>query len=80
MAAGDYKDCDKCGGKTFQDYGLDYDWADKNGNDFYGDKIKLVRGTNYSLHNLGDWTVLCQECAKTHKIIIVPITEGTHHE
>jgi hypothetical protein len=58
MAAGDYRSCDVCGGKSFYDATLNYEW----------DKKKR----EYTLHNLGDWAVICPKCAKTHKCIVVP--------
>lgn len=30
-----------------------------------------------TLGNVGDWAVLCKECAKTHRTIIVPIEAQT---
>lgn len=51
MAAADYRLCDVCGSKTFYDANLDYDF-------------KEYPGTG--LYNLGDWSVICRNCAKTH--------------
>jgi hypothetical protein len=56
MAYADYRLCDVCEEKTFYDANLDYD----RDNGPHG----LVR--------LGDWKVLCIECAKTHEIIVKP--------
>lgn len=55
MAAADYRWCDVCECKTFYDANLSYDFDE------------------YPKHGLrlGDWKVLCVECAKTHKIEIV---------
>jgi hypothetical protein len=59
MALADYRLCDGCQGKAFYDSNLSYDF------DEYPDT---------GLSNLGDWCVLCRECAKTHKTQIVRIT------
>lgn len=56
MAAADYRLCDVCGGKTFYDAELDYSGGPWGEN----------------LVGLGDWAVICEECAKTHKCIVVP--------
>ena len=56
MAGGDYRSCDVCGCKTYYDADLQYDF-----------------GTypRWGLR-LGDWKVICIECAKTHECVIVP--------
>lgn len=56
MARADYRLCDKCGGKAFYDATLDYDF-------------RTYRDTG--LWNLGDWAVLCRECAKKFECVIV---------
>jgi len=61
MAAADYKLCDVCSGKVFYDATLNYNDAET--------EAEKTRG--YSLDHLGDWAVICEECAKTHKCIIV---------
>ncbi len=58
MAGADYRSCDKCGCKTFYDSNLDYDFSDPE--------------RPHGLWSLGDWAVICIDCAKTHKCIIVP--------
>lgn len=57
MAYGDYRHCDVCDVKTFYDANLNY------GVDDYGSPFDLER--------LGDWAVLCVECAKTHKCVVI---------
>ena len=41
------------------------------------DEIARVNGGKipfgYKLQYLGDWAVICRDCAKTHKTIVVPI-------
>lgn len=84
MAGGDYRSCDVCGGKTFYDANLSYgdesDWADYMpyrvaGNEQYSDPDALQKyGTR--LPYVGDWAVICDDCAKTHKTQIVPIANA----
>lgn len=76
MAMADYRQCDVCGCKAFYDANLNYDYPDKNGNDQWGNPAVKVRDSGYTLDHLGDWAVLCIDCAKTHKAVIVPIAEG----
>lgn len=76
MAASDYRLCDLCDSKAFYDSNLNYEYPDKNGNDSFGRKIEkdeMVRDSRHKLDYLGDWSVLCTDCAKTHKTVIVPI-------
>lgn len=58
MAAADYRLCDICRCKTYYDADLNFDF------DTYP-KTGL---------RLGDWKVICIECAKTHEVQIVPRT------
>lgn len=58
MALADYRLCDVCGQKVFYDADLNYDYPNTNAK---GD-IKL----DY----LGDWAVICEECAKDHECVI----------
>lgn len=52
MAGCDYKSCDVCGMKTFYDAHLDYNFEHEP----------------LGLYNLGDWKVICTECAKTYEV------------
>jgi hypothetical protein len=62
MAGADYRRCDECGGKTFYDAVLDYQIPTPE---------RIAAGQpEYWLHGLGDWAVICPECAKT-KICVV---------
>jgi hypothetical protein len=67
MAAADYRLCDVCNSKAFyfadRNYGIN---RSKTG-------IKYVGGEHsyQDLDNLGDWAVLCKECAKTHTTYIM---------
>lgn len=73
MAGIDYRSCDVCGGKTFYDADLDYRLGTKDRPLFGHEK---VRDCEYGLGYLGDWAVICTECAKTHKCVIVPCEAG----
>jgi hypothetical protein len=70
MALSDYRLCDVCGGKAFYDANLNYKEAD------VGDTVYRTAGArnyfSYALDMLGDWAVLCEKCAKTHRCAIVP--------
>ena len=75
MAGADYRSCDVCGGKAFYDANLNYEFPDNNGNDSWGkpfSKYEVVRDCHYRLDYVGDWAVICTDCAKTRKCIIVP--------
>jgi hypothetical protein len=61
MALSDYRLCDVCGGKTFYDSNLSYDF------DEYPDN---------GLSGVGDWAVLCRDCAKTHQVVVFASDEG----
>lgn len=76
MAGADYKSCDVCGGKAFYDAKLQYEQEDKwNKETPFSKEVgeTLSKFEAYKLGHLGDWAVLCVNCAKTHKTQIVPI-------
>lgn len=75
MAAADYRLCDVCDSKTFYDSDLNYDW-DAPSSDKTVPSIRYAGKPDSGLwlDRLGDWAVICRECAKTHKTIVVPIT------
>lgn len=54
MAAADYRLCDVCSRKAFYDSNLNYDFDNR---DEHG---------NPKLDYVGDWAVICDDCAKTH--------------
>ena len=59
MALADYRLCDICGNKTFYDANLNYDFDDPE-----------LKGKDWPLVGLGDWVVICKECAKTHVCVV----------
>jgi hypothetical protein len=56
MALADYRRCDKCGNKAFYDADLRYN---------------MKEYPPHGLYLLGDWVVLCTNCAKTFECVIV---------
>lgn len=65
MALADYKLCDICGTKAFYDASLNYEVESET----------PIRDCNIGLDYVGDWAVICQDCAKTHKCVILPLTK-----
>lgn len=61
MALADYRLCDVCGGKAFYDANLNYDFDNM-------DKEAHMPKLDY----LGDWAVICEDCAKTHRCVVLP--------
>lgn len=58
------------------DANLNYEWPCRDGKDSWGNKIEesdLVRDSGHKLDNLGDWSVICRDCAKTHKCVVVAL-------
>jgi hypothetical protein len=62
MAGADYRLCDVCGSKTFYDAQLDYQKPEKDRPDW----------PDWWLHGVGDWAVICVECAKTQEVVVRP--------
>jgi len=79
MAGADYRSCDVCGGKAFYDADLNYDTGNKvNGKWVYSETPYRIAGEDQGPHGVGlgyvgDWAVICTQCAKTHRIAIFPI-------
>lgn len=64
MSYCDYRHCDACDAKAFYDANLNYEQPAPEG--------ESIRGwPETKLDSLGDWVVLCRECAKTHECKIV---------
>jgi len=68
MAAANYRLCDVCDRKTFYDSNLNYEWLE------YPEPGVLFndKPSHMGLDNLGAWAVLCKDCAKAHRAVIVP--------
>lgn len=62
MAGADYKSCNVCGGKTFYDACLEYNPPTP--------EMLSEKKYDFWLHGVGDWAVICSECAKTHEVIV----------
>ena len=78
MAAADYRLCDVCNNKAFYDSNLNYDWDAPS----YDKERPPMRNAGVEqpglwLDYLGDWAVICRDCAKTHKTVVVPIDTPT---
>jgi hypothetical protein len=82
MALADYRLCDVCGGKCFYDAHLNYDIGaseyravDKPfrlaGQEQY-DSPEMNQTHGMRLDYVGDWAVICTDCAETHETKIVP--------
>lgn len=85
MALADYRLCDVCESKAFYDSNLNYEFGGDGSNsntppykttgaDQYDD-ADLLKKHGVRLDYLGDWAVLCADCAKTHRTQIVPIDQ-----
>jgi hypothetical protein len=80
MAASDYRLCDVCDGKAFYDSNLYYESGTTKtkkpyriaGKQQYEDAT-INEKYGLRLGSLGDWAVICDECAKKFKTQIVPI-------
>lgn len=73
MSSSDYRLCDLCGSKTFYDSDLNYSYEPSK---YIAEQMRPREkgedsGADY-LDSLGDWAVICNKCAKTHKTAIVP--------
>lgn len=80
MASADYRLCDVCTGKAFYDANLNYEEGASDhykpyrtaGKDQY-EKPDLVEKYGTRLDYVGDWAVICNDCAKQFKTQIIPI-------
>ena len=77
LAYADYRLCDLCGHKTFYDSNLNYEY-ELTKDEFEAGVVKIAGNIlseygNYRLDYLGDWSVICLDCSKTHRTLIVPI-------
>jgi len=79
MALADYRRCDVCGGKAFYDAHLNYEmeeseWSHAAPFRVAGQDQAVACGTVLRLDRVGDWAVICSDCAKTHETKIVERT------
>jgi len=72
MAYADYRLCDVCGGKAFYDSNLNYE-STTDQLRHYRQAGEKVAG-DMCLDRVGDWAVLCLECAKIYSTKIVQRT------
>ena len=68
MAMADYRLCDVCGGKSFYDANLNYEYPD--GHDGPGIRNAGEVEPGLGLERVGDWVVICKECSKKYKAVI----------
>ena len=82
MAYADYRLCDVCGSKTFYDARLNYEQGPSKYHSAppfriagkeQADNPDALHKHGSRLDSLGDWAVICEDCAKTHKCVIVTI-------
>jgi hypothetical protein len=80
MALSDYRLCDICESKAFYDSNLSYETGERQPDKTwrYPENPFRVAGEDQgkygaAIGNVGDWAVICTDCAKTHKTIIVPL-------
>lgn len=64
MAAADYRLCDCCNGKVFYDSNLNYEYDE------------ILPSGHMKLDYLGDWSVICMDCAKNHKTRVLTTAEA----
>ena len=84
MAGADYRHCDVCQTKCFYDANLNYEegppryrpdappYRVVGAEQEYSTEAHLKK-YGLRLDYLGDWAVICSDCAKTHKTVIAPI-------
>lgn len=81
MAMCDYRLCDVCGGKAFYDANLNYELGrDRHPPEPYTRIAGQPQAWGYNIDHVGDWAVLCKECAKTHQAVIVPLASRPQEE
>lgn len=77
MAKTDYRCCDVCDHKVFYDAHLNYEQTYRD-HVVPAEDIARIAGVSnpygYKLDYLGDWAVICRDCAKTHKCVVLPLT------
>jgi hypothetical protein len=85
MAGGNYRSCDVCGGKAFYDANLNYADPEECNEHKAAYRVagepqyttqELVEKHGQKLDYVGDWAVICGDCAKTHTTQIIPIASA----
>jgi hypothetical protein len=75
MALCDYRVCDVCGGKAFYDAELNYNFERNEGPVPAEERVRIsgreADDWGYSLDRVGEWAVICRECAKEYRTQIV---------
>ena len=83
MALADYRLCDVCDSRVFYDANLNYEQGTSEwGNEpIPKEEEARIAGEaaswGYRLDYLGDWAVICRDCAKTHKTVVVPFESAS---
>ena len=82
MALCDYKLCDVCGCKAFYDANLQYEQSVEGYTIPENEQIKDDHGhpSGTKLMYLGQWSVICIDCAKLYKTTILPIEKQQVHD
>lgn len=85
MAGCDYRRCDVCGEKAFYDANLNYTEGKSEYRETTAFRIagapqpgpqESLDKWGMRLDYLGDWAVICDDCAKTHKCVVVKLEDG----
>ena len=71
MSLADYRLCDICGCKAFYDSNLNYEFGTVK--EPIPEDERIRDSPNLKLDYLGDWAVLCRDCAKTYRCVIEKI-------
>lgn len=76
MASADYRLCDVCNQKAFYDADLAYEARGPYS------PFRVAGKSQGTVHlgRLGDWAVICIDCAKTHRTRVERIEEGMRKE
>jgi hypothetical protein len=83
MARSDYRLCDVCDGKAFYDANLNYEHGPSEyrpdeppyrvaGDEQYPNTPEFTAKYGMRLDYVGDWAVICTDCARTHRTAILP--------
>lgn len=84
MALADYRLCDVCEGEVFYDAKLNHEHGPGDPRWPSGPAYRIAGSPQFDtpekcekwgmrLDHLGDWAVICSDCAKTHRTVVVSI-------